>query len=224
MKIKYLKFKNWLLVSLMSLLGLSACKSSKDLPKDDNNHPRRHHRNEIMLMYGVPPTDYIEMERARVQDSINNSQTNNEIQEPVPSDEPRNEAVAMYGVPTVDYKLKGRVVDAQGRPVKGAQVLLLNSNIDADVDHLPSNEFWDQEVKRISDTTDAQGNFSVHTTDTPWEQMRVLVRDIDGKQNGLFRSEVLPVDYSDVESSSSSRGWYQGVKEKDGIVIKVQDK
>lgn len=221
MKIKYLRFKNWLLVTLMSILGLSACKSSKDMPKQERDHHRRP-RNEIMLMYGVPPTDYIEMERAKTQDSLSSSQ--NISQDPVPSDEPRNEAVAMYGVPTVDYKLKGRVIDAKGRPVKGAQVLLLNSNIDADADHLPTNEFWSEEIKRISDTTDAQGNFEVRTSDTPWQQPRILVRDIDGKENGLFRNEILPIDYSDVESSEKGKGWYQGEKQKTDVVIQVKEK
>ena len=41
MKIKYLKFKNWLLMSVMGLFGLTACHSSKEAAQNQvkNDEP-----------------------------------------------------------------------------------------------------------------------------------------------------------------------------------------
>ena len=40
MKIKYLKLKNWLLVSLMGMLGFTACKSSKQATAEPRDTER----------------------------------------------------------------------------------------------------------------------------------------------------------------------------------------
>ena len=41
--------------------------------------------------------------------------------------DPRNFAV-MYGVPQMDFQVKGRVVNGEGKPVEGMQVILLNQS------------------------------------------------------------------------------------------------
>ena len=59
MKIKFLKLKNWLIVSLMSALGLSSCHSHKQLAQpEEEQAPRPQPREEIRLMYGVPTMGY----------------------------------------------------------------------------------------------------------------------------------------------------------------------
>ena len=59
MKIKYLKLKNWLIVSLMGALGLSSCHSHKQLAQpEEEQPPRPQPREEIRLMYGVPTMGY----------------------------------------------------------------------------------------------------------------------------------------------------------------------
>lgn len=228
MKIKYLKFKNWLLVSLMSLLGLNACRSGKEVVSDKTDVEGPTPRNEIMLLYGVPPRDYQKIERAEEVKDTPKEEPADPKSDPedvvIPSNPPRNQMIAMYGVPTVDFSLKGRVVDAHGKPVKNAQVILLNSNIDADADYLPDTEYWQNYIKKVSDTTDAEGNFEVKTTDRPWEQVRVLVRDVDGKDNGSFRNEVFQVDFSDAEQVEQPQGWYQGTKEKKDVTLSVKEK
>ena len=59
MKIKYLKLKNWLIVSLMGALGFSSCHSHKQLAQpEEEQPPQPQPREEIRLMYGVPTMGY----------------------------------------------------------------------------------------------------------------------------------------------------------------------
>ena len=61
MKIKYLKLKNWLLVSAMSLFGLSACNCHKEAAKADEGDKkieRKRLEDRIVPMYGVQTRDY----------------------------------------------------------------------------------------------------------------------------------------------------------------------
>ena len=44
MKVKYLKFRRWLLLALLGTLGVASCSKSTD--------------DDIQLMYGVPETEY----------------------------------------------------------------------------------------------------------------------------------------------------------------------
>ena len=44
MKVKYLKFRRWLLLALLGTLGVASCSKSND--------------DDIQLMYGVPETEY----------------------------------------------------------------------------------------------------------------------------------------------------------------------
>ena len=119
MKIKYLKLKNWLLLSVMSLFGLTACHCHKDAAKTPDPGKEKeksgYDERQAIAMYGVPARD-LKVEA----DDINEKP------------QPREPQVTVYGVPTVDFAVKGRVVDKDGKPVKGLQVMLVNSEIDTD--------------------------------------------------------------------------------------------
>ena len=73
MKVKYLKLKNWLLVSVMGALGFTSCHSQKKLaePKVEEEpapvEERERDRGEMRLMYGVPTMNY--MIRGQVKDA-----------------------------------------------------------------------------------------------------------------------------------------------------------
>jgi len=112
----------------------------------------------------------------------------------------------------VDFAVKGRVVDTKGKPIKGLQVMLINSELDPD--NLPDTEFWQQRMKSITDTTDADGNFELQTTDRPWEKVRVMVRDIDGKKNGSYDSKLVDVDFGEPEQDGHQpvSAWKLGTK------------
>ena len=60
MKIKFLKLKNWLLITLMGALGLSGCHCHKKLaePEAEPETPEVRDRGEMRLMYGVPTMNY----------------------------------------------------------------------------------------------------------------------------------------------------------------------
>lgn len=59
MKIKILKLKDWLILSLMGLMGFSSCQSHKQLAAPEQEPgPAPKPREEIRLMYGVPTMDY----------------------------------------------------------------------------------------------------------------------------------------------------------------------
>ena len=208
MKIKYLKLKNWLLVSVMSLFGLSACKCHKQVVSDNPKDGNIEAPDTVMRpMYGVPATDYRQQVEQPVAPKV------------VEQEPPREPQVTVYGVPTVDYAVKGRVVDPAGKPVKGVQVMLINSEIDPE--NLPESPYWDEQLKRIADTTDAQGNFEVCNTDRPWEQVRVMVRDIDGAKNGKFENQVLDVEFGEPEGGSGN--WKLGERKAE-VTVKMKRK
>lgn len=219
MKIRFLKFKNWLIVTAMSVLGLSACRHNKVMATGDNNakEPQYVDSNVIEPMYGVRQRDFV--------DSVGADKTPDVSQQPaqpVVQPKPREPQVTVYGVPTVDYCVKGSVTDHNGKPVKGMQVILIDSRIDPD--NLPDNEYWKFEMRRMSDTTDEKGSFEVNGSDRPWEKMRVLVRDIDGSKNGSFQDQLVDVQFGDPESGDKPVSqWNLGTKNAE-VAIKMKRK
>ena len=211
MKIRYLKFQNWLILSLMSLLGLGGCKSPKAAARDKADADTAQPRDEIMLMYGAPSSSFSDKDAVKP----------DEMEKP--EIKPRQEVPVMYGVPTVNYIVKGRVVDQGGKPVKGAQVILLNNTIDAEPGNMPDNEYVRDYVRRASDTTDANGQFNCRTTDMPEQPMRVLVRDIDGNAGGTFGDQMLEVPFKGVEMQGERKGFNLGTAEKE-VTVKIKKK
>lgn len=174
MKIRFLKVKNWLLVTAMGALGLSACHSSKNVAQGGSDEPQ------------------------------------------IDDNKPRNEVALMYGVPTMDFVVKGRVIDAQGKPVEGMQVVLLNSSIDIDPEHMmEDNKNVQSYLHEVADTTNAQGEFRTHVTDVPQETQRLMIRDVDGQKNGHYESQMLEVRFTAEDQKGERQGWHQGSREKD---------
>ena len=106
MKIRFLKLKDWLLMTAMGLFGLTACHTAKETAQN-------------------PPAK--------------------ECDTPTEAPSPRNEMALMYGVPTMDFVIKGRVINEQGKPVKGMQVILVNQTIDIAPDHMDEDNPYVQE-------------------------------------------------------------------------------
>lgn len=211
MKIRFLKLQNWFLAGIMGLFGLSACHSHKDVAVPDNDKPDSvpPDIHIVAPMYGVPARDWNNMPK---RDSVNG-----------PRDpEPVDPYVTVYGVPTVEFAVKGKVVDSQGKPISGIQVTLINSDIDPD--NLPDNEYWEYRLREMADTTDAQGNFECRTTDGPWENVRVMVRDIDGKKNGLFETKVEDVEFDETNyNRKTGNNWRMGERNAE-VTIKMKRK
>ena len=184
MKIRILKLKNWLLMTLVGALGLGACHSTKNITEPQ------------------PP------------------------EEPqVDTPKPRDPVVVMYGVPTMNFVVKGKVMNEQGKPVKGLQVILLNRNADITPEEMhEDNEYIREYIQRASDTTDAEGNYMVRTSDTTAEKQQMIVRDIDGEKNGKYKSLLLDIDYREATQTEERQGWNMGTREKvEDVVVEIEN-
>ena len=206
MKIRFLKLKNWLIISFMGLLGLTACHSQKKVVDSSTDEPPSRGdrgRDVVSPMYGVPVTEM----RQDPPDTV---------------ESPREPQVTVYGVPTVNFDVKGRVVDAKGKPIRGMQVIMIREGMDAE--SVPYDFPAEGAMSSMVDTTDANGNFEVNVKDTPWENKGILVRDIDGAKNGSFESEVVNVEFGEpvLEGKEKSR-WYLGVRKAD-VTVKMKRK
>ena len=59
MKVRYLRVKQWFLVTLIGVLGLSSCRSHKEtIVSDSMPKEPPMQRDEILLMYGTPSMDF----------------------------------------------------------------------------------------------------------------------------------------------------------------------
>ena len=181
MKVRFLKLKNWLLVSLMSALGLSSCHCHRQLAEPEE-------------------------------------QGASAVKE-------REEMKLMYGVPTMNYMIRGQVKDADGKPVKDVRVNMLEHGMEISDGELQGDpervKVW---LDATSVATDKDGRFVLTNNGRPREQVRLLVRDVDGNANGSFRNRLLEVDVSptDVDRTNAG-GWNQGTFNKD-LQIQLESK
>lgn len=148
-------------------------------------------------------------------------------QEDVPEEEPivtpRPEVMAMYGVPTIDYRVKGKVVSEAGKPLPGIQVVLVNNTINADADTIYGNATYvDDYIRGASDTTDANGEFETQVKDMPSESIRLLVRDRDGENNGLYENVWMEIPISQEDVKDNGQGWFLGTAEKE-VSVKLRE-
>ena len=213
----------------MGLLGLSACRHSKNIANDGDKgkEPKGFDHEIPAVMYGVPERDL----------STTVISTESEKDTMVPDKTKhvdrvgggcqgifRTEGVFRRKDQHLLFRNAGQAVtDANGKPVKGLQVMMVDSRIDPE--YLPDNEYWRGELARMSDTTDANGNFEVNGSDRPWEKIRVLVRDIDGAKNGSFQQQLVDVDFGDPERAGDKpiSKWKLGTKTAE-IAVKMKRK
>ncbi|MBQ7712060.1 MAG: radical SAM-associated putative lipoprotein [Bacteroidales bacterium] len=176
MKIRFLKLQNWLLVSLLSLLGFSGCRSTQEMK---SNEPPADPQ-----LADLPPM------------------------EPRPSQ--RNEIVLMYGVPTANYQIKGKVFDAKNAPVQGIQVLRLERGMNATPDSIVGDAAAvKQYTSENAVMTAADGTFVISFTDRPFDELRLLVRDVDGAANGNYRNQICTLIVKP-ENFEGGAGWNSG--------------
>ena len=182
MKVRYLKLKNWLLVTLMGALGLSGCHCHKKLaePEPDSNPPAVRDRGEMLLMYGVP---------------------------------------------TMNYQIRGQVKNTKGRPVKDIRVNMLERNMEVKDGELQGDpEAINRWLEGSEVRTDKKGRFEIKNSGLPQEQVRLMVRDVDGKSNGDYKNRVVEMDVTpdDVDRTNAG-GWNQGTYNKE-VKIKLEKK
>ena len=140
-----------------------------------------------------------------------------------PTPRPGGGAV-MYGVPTMNFTLQGRVLNAEGQPVQGVQVVLVNQNIDIEPGRMEEQNPYVQEyLQHSADTTNAGGEFKVTARDMPVNVQRVIVRDIDGAENGSYEDQMFEVSFDDARQTREGNGWDRGDKSKE-ITVTLNNK
>ena len=181
MKVKYLKLKNWLLVTVMGALGMSACQCHKEAAKSES--------------------------------------------EKAPEVKPREEIRLMYGVPTMNFMIRGQVKDADGRPVKNIRVNMLERGMEVKDGQLQGDpDRVQQWLDGTAVATDKNGRFEIQNSGTPQEEVNLMVRDVDGQENGDLKNQVLmiKVEQGDVDRTGAG-GWNQGTFKKE-VEINLENK
>ena len=182
MKIKLLKLKNWLLVTVMGALGLSGCQCHKKSAQTE-----------------------IETDTIEVRD--------------------RGEVRLMYGVPTMNYMIRGQVRGADDKPLRDIRVNMLECGMEVTDGELQGDpDRVKQWLEGTSVATDNHGHFVIQTSGIPQEQVRLLVRDADGRLNGEYRNQVVEIDVNgDNIDRTEAAGWHQGTFHKE-VGIRLENK
>ena len=105
----------------------------------------------------------------------------------------------MYGCPSTDYKLVGDVKDVRRNPIPGIRVVF---------DRFPE----DKEYGKDTLYTDQSGHFEKDLPDAYWNEGSIVkFEDVDGSENGSFRTKVLSNDELEFKQTKKGDGkWYSG--------------
>ena len=130
-----------------------------------------------------------------------------------------NNNMAMYGTPAADWSVKGKVLDPDGKPIAGIQVILGKHSEDS-----PS-VIWDVHYRPIDTlVTGADGSYSYQQHGFPLEHLQIDTRDIDGTAGGgEFQDATLlirNIEYKDPDYD----GWYVGKADIAAPDIKLKKK
>lgn len=109
-----------------------------------------------------------------------------------------------YGTPNADFEIKGKVTDADNRPIKGIQVTTTEA--------------------RDADTvfTNADGIFELKYNSFPHESQTLEFKDIDGAENGEYIDKKEDIKTTKIKDSKES--WYRGVYGAENVVIVMEEK
>ena len=123
------------------------------------------------------------------------------------NEEDQPKVVSMYGVPYNNYKIKGKVTDKAGRPIKGIEV---RSNA-----YQPTPEA----------TTAADGTYDLSGKGVG-NTARVTLTDTDGPANGGdFAAKTVDIEFTEAERTAKGDGdWDQGAFAKSGVDIALEEK
>ncbi len=125
--------------------------------------------------------------------------------------------MAMYGTPTADWSVKGKVLDPDGKPVAGIQVILGNHFEDG-----PGVIYDNHYIPIDTVNTGVDGSFSYQKHGFPIEHLQIDTHDIDGEAGGgEFQDATILVrniEYKD------KKGWYVGKADISVPDIKLKKK
>jgi putative lipoprotein (rSAM/lipoprotein system) len=117
------------------------------------------------------------------------------------------DAPEMYGTPWADYEVKGKVLDADGDPIKGIKVSLIE------------DQYNSQSTQSLEN-----GTFKVSLGTIPFDKLKLTAQDIDGAENGgEFEEQTIELDFSKVEATGDKDAWYNGTKSIEKYIV-MQEK
>lgn len=131
----------------------------------------------------------------------------------------------MYGVPTMNYMIRGQVKDADGKPVQDIRVNMLERGMEVQDGQLQGDpQRVQQWLDRSSVKTDKEGRFEINESGIPQEEVRLMIRDVDGVENGEYKNQLLEmkVEQGDVDREGAG-GWNQGTFKK-MVDVKLENK
>lgn len=109
----------------------------------------------------------------------------------------------MYGSPSADWTVKGKVIDEDGKPVAGLQVVLGNQ-YESNENVIYDQEYWPLDTLK----TGTDGLYSTDQQGFPLNFLRVDVHDIDGEAGGGEFADVSLI-MRDIKFENG-KGWYEG--------------
>ncbi len=113
------------------------------------------------------------------------------------------DAPEMYGTPWADYEVKGKVLDADGDPIKGIKVSLIE------------DQYNSQSTQSLEN-----GTFKVCLGTIPFDKLKLTAQDIDGAENGgEFEEKTVELDFSKIKYMGESDGWYHGKKSLEQDIV-----
>ena len=111
--------------------------------------------------------------------------------------------VDMYGAPYLDYKVKGKVTDREGNPIKGIEVS-------------------SQDASPVTSGSDG----SYELSGREWSgQTTLTFNDIDGPENGgEFTEKRVTVEFTEADRTGKGKGWYEGAFSRSGVDATLEKK
>ena len=119
------------------------------------------------------------------------------------NEEDQPKVVSMYGVPYNNYKIKGKVTDKAGQPIK-----------DIEVDSY--------DVRPV--TTGSDGSYELSGQNFGGD-LEITFTDIDGPANGGdFAAKTVTVEFTEADRTAKGKGWDRGSFAKSGVDITLEEK
>lgn len=107
-----------------------------------------------------------------------------------------------YGSPYAEFRVKGKVTDMNGTPIQGAGITLKSTDDNKKLYPLAG----DYEMV-MPPLTKEDGSYDITFQSFPEHSLRIIAEDIDGLENGSFKTDSIDVEVGDLKGGKS---WYMG--------------
>lgn len=109
--------------------------------------------------------------------------------------------VPEYGVPENNYVFEGTVTGADGTPIKGIGVGVVDPNYGKKYSHYDPSFYG-------ATTTDENGKYKLKWRCDFNQEFYIYIVDIDGEENGSYADKLIPVNFTDEDFIGNSKNGY----------------